>query len=240
MPLPGHLSSLYPDVTTVLIFFTVDQFCHQNSHTECVLFVWHFFLFDIRIFRFVSIIVCISHLFLFSSEQYFFWGVVGGLCCRTWVVGGVGAVHCRARALSTWASVVSAHGLSSCGARTQLLCSMWDLPRAGIKPRSPALPGRFLSSVPQGRSLNSIPLYECITFYFLSILLVIDICLQFRAIMNEATLDNCVYVFVNICFHLFQTNTQKWSWRQAFSNFMRNFQVNFQNNYTIYTPTSNV
>ena len=110
MPLPGHLSSLYPDVTTVLIFFTVDQFCHQNSHTECVLFVWHFFLFDIMIFRFVSIIVCISNLFLFSSEWYFFLGVVGGLCCRTWVVGGEGAVHCRARALSAWAAVVEHTG----------------------------------------------------------------------------------------------------------------------------------
>ena len=38
------------------------------------------------------------------------------------------------------ASVVAAHGLSS-------LCGMWDLPRSRIKPGSPALAGRFLSTV---------------------------------------------------------------------------------------------
>ena len=62
---------------------------------------------------------------------------------------------CRARALGMRASVVVAHGLSSCGswalecrlsscgAWTQPLCSMWDLPRLGLKPVSPALAGGF-------------------------------------------------------------------------------------------------
>ena len=31
-----------------------------------------------------------------------------------------------------------------------MLCSMWDLPRPGIVPMSPALAGRFLTTGPQG------------------------------------------------------------------------------------------
>ena len=34
-----------------------------------------------------------------------------------------------------------------------LICSMWDLPRPGIKPTSPALQGEFLTTGPPGKSL---------------------------------------------------------------------------------------
>ena len=37
--------------------------------------------------------------------------------------------------------------LSSCGARALLLHGMWDLPRPGLKPVSPALAGEFLTTV---------------------------------------------------------------------------------------------
>ena len=65
---------------------------------------------------------------------------------------------CGARALGVWASVVVAHRLSSCGswalerklsscgARAQLLCSMWDFPKLGLEPMSPALAGGFLTT----------------------------------------------------------------------------------------------
>ena len=49
-------------------------------------------------------------------------------------------------------SVAVAHGLSSCGIRVHLLRSIWDLPRPGIKPVSPALAGGFLTTVPPGKS----------------------------------------------------------------------------------------
>ena len=70
---------------------------------------------------------------------------------------------CRARALGARASVVVAHGLSSCGlqalehrlsscgARALLLRGMWDLPGPGLKPVSPALAGRCLTTVPPGK-----------------------------------------------------------------------------------------
>ena len=57
------------------------------------------------------------------------------------------------------ASLVAEHRLqtrrlSSCGSRAQLLRGMWDLPRPGLKPVSPALAGRFSTTVPPGKPYN--------------------------------------------------------------------------------------
>ena len=41
--------------------------------------------------------------------------------------------------------------LSSCGSRAQLLRGMWDLPRPGLEPVSPALAGGFLTTAPRGK-----------------------------------------------------------------------------------------
>ena len=41
--------------------------------------------------------------------------------------------------------------LSSCGSRAQLLCGMWDLPRPGLEPVSPALAGRLSTTAPPGK-----------------------------------------------------------------------------------------
>ena len=43
------------------------------------------------------------------------------------------------------------HRLSSCGSRVQLLHSMWDLPRPGLEPVSPALAGGFSTTAPPGK-----------------------------------------------------------------------------------------
>ena len=70
---------------------------------------------------------------------------------------------CGAPALGVWASVVVAHGLSSCGLRAlerrlsscaagaYLLHGMWDLPGPGLEPVSPALAGGFLTTAPPGK-----------------------------------------------------------------------------------------
>ena len=62
-----------------------------------------------------------------------------------------------------WASIVVAHGLSSCGSRALecrlsscgawalLLRGTWDLPGPGLEPVSPALAGGFLTPVPPGK-----------------------------------------------------------------------------------------
>ena len=43
------------------------------------------------------------------------------------------------------------HRLSSCGSRAQLLRGMWDLPRSGLEPVSPAFAGRFSTTAPRGK-----------------------------------------------------------------------------------------
>ena len=43
--------------------------------------------------------------------------------------------------------------LSNCGSQAQLLRSMWDLPRPGLEPVSPALAGRFSTTAPPGKPL---------------------------------------------------------------------------------------
>ena len=41
--------------------------------------------------------------------------------------------------------------LSSCGSRAQVLRGMWDPPRPGLEPVSPALAGRFSTTAPPGK-----------------------------------------------------------------------------------------
>ncbi|KAJ8788368.1 hypothetical protein J1605_000424 [Eschrichtius robustus] len=50
--------------------------------------------------------------------------------------------------------------LRSCGSRAQLLRGMWDLPRPGLEPASPALAGRLLTTVPPGKPHGTILLSE--------------------------------------------------------------------------------
>ena len=54
------------------------------------------------------------------------------------------------------ASLVAEHRLqtrrlSNCGSRAQPLRGMWDLPRPGLEPASPALAGRFSTTAPPGK-----------------------------------------------------------------------------------------
>ena len=41
--------------------------------------------------------------------------------------------------------------LSSCGSQAQSLRGMWDLPRPGLEPVSPALAGRLSTTAPPGK-----------------------------------------------------------------------------------------
>ena len=64
------------------------------------------------------------------------------------------------RPLTITASLVVEHRLqtrrlSSCGSRAQLLHGMWDLPRPGLEPVSPALAGRFSTTAPPGKPQNT-------------------------------------------------------------------------------------
>ena len=111
--------------------------------------------------------------------QAFLWLQRAGATLRC----GVQASHCGgfscrgAWALGTWASVVVAHGFSSCGSRALecrlsscgtwalLLCGMWDPPRPGLEPMSPALAGGLPTTAPPDLSSNSQRLPSAVSFF---------------------------------------------------------------------------
>ena len=61
--------------------------------------------------------------------------------------------------LTIAASLVAEHRLqtrrlSSCGSRAQSLRGMWDPPRPGLEPVSPALAGGFSTTAPPGKHMG--------------------------------------------------------------------------------------
>ena len=79
----------------------------------------------------------------------------GFSCCRAWALGTQASVvvACGLSSCGSWALE---HRLSSCGAPAQLLRGMWDLPRPGLEPVSPALAGGFLTTAPAAKSPGSV------------------------------------------------------------------------------------
>ena len=73
-------------------------------------------------------------------------------CCRAQAVEYAGFGSCSSQALE--------HRLNTCGSWADLLLSMWDLPRPGIEPVSPALAGRSFITEPPGKTLNFVEFEE--------------------------------------------------------------------------------
>ena len=74
------------------------------------------------------------------------------------------------------------HRLSSCGSRAQLLRRMWDLPRPGLEPVSPALAGRFLTTAPPGKPQQNSILISVFLFYskYMILTIVLNYALQIK------------------------------------------------------------
>ena len=137
-------------------------------------------------------------------------------------------LYCRAQALGAWASVVVAHGLSSCGswaldhrlsscgARAQSLCGMWDLPRSGLEPMPPALAGGFLTTAPPGKP--QVHLFEKEQHI-----------LFFPLLKTQVNMFNYESYFL---FHARQNNDFQFYW------LVRIMQVNFQPRYLFCDPSS--
>ena len=96
---------------------------------------------------------------LFVCFIYLFLAVLGlRFCARAFSsCGKWGPLFIAVRGpLTIVASLLAEHRLqtrklSSCGSRAQLPRGMWDLPRPGLEPVSPALAGRFSTTVPPGK-----------------------------------------------------------------------------------------
>ena len=95
----------------------------------------------------------------FFNFIYLFLAVLGlRFCARAFSsCGKRGPLFIAVRGpLTIVASLVAEHRLqtrrlSNCGSRAQLLRSMWDLPRPGLEPVSPALAGRLSTTAPPGK-----------------------------------------------------------------------------------------
>ena len=90
------------------------------------------------------------------------------LHCGAWASYCGGFSRCQhglqACGLSTCGTQALECRLSSCGAWAQLLYGMWDLPRPGIEPVSPALAGKFSTTAPPGKS--NVQVFVCAQFSF--------------------------------------------------------------------------
>ena len=98
--------------------------------------------------------------FLNFGFIYFLFMAVLGLrfCARAFsICGKWGPLFIAVRGpLIIAASLVAEHRLqtrrlSNCGSQAQLLRGVWDLPRPGLEPVSPALAGRFSTTAPPGK-----------------------------------------------------------------------------------------
>ena len=125
--------------------------------------LWYFFdlksiLFDIRLAT-TALFFFFKKFTFFYLFIYLFMTVLGlRFCARAFsscVKWGPLFIAVRGP-LTIAASLVAEHRLqtrrlSNCGSRAQLLRGMWDLPRPGLEPMSPALAGRFSTTAPPGK-----------------------------------------------------------------------------------------
>ena len=103
-------------------------------------------------------------IFLLFIYLFLFMAVLGlRFCARAFSsCGERGPLFIAVRGpLTVAASLVAEHRLQtrrlgSCGSWAQLLRGMWDLPRPGLEPVSPALAGRFSTTAPPGKPYNII------------------------------------------------------------------------------------
>ena len=98
--------------------------------------------------------------------------------------------------LTIEASLVAEHRLqtrrlSNCGSRGQLLHGMWDLPRPGLEPVSPALAGRFSTTAPPGK-----PYISIFEKNFIGVWLIYNVVLVSRVQQSESV----IHIRVSILF----------------------------------------
>ena len=126
---------------------------------------------NIQYLRFLWIIFLLAPLIIIYLFIHLFILAVLGLrfCARaSSSCGKRGPLFIAVRGpLTIAASLVAEHRLqtrrlSNCGSRTQLLCGMWDPPRPGLEPVSPALAGGFSTTAPPGKPMKPL-LISCKT-----------------------------------------------------------------------------
>ena len=132
--------------------------CGTAKQTNTLYRLFSFFIF----YFFNAILVCL-HSFYVCMYVWLCWVFVSvrGLSLVV-ASGGHSSSRCGGHS-SSWCAglslsrpLIAEHRLqtcrlSSCGSRAELLRGMWDLPRPGLEPASPALAGRFSTTAPPGK-----------------------------------------------------------------------------------------
>ena len=113
MGLVGSSNHILPLPVTARL---LDFFLTDTIHCVAFDFLFSFFLIYKFIYLFIFIFGCVGSLLLCVGFLWF-WQVRATLHCIAWDSHCSGFSCCRAGALGTWASVVVARGLSSCGMR---------------------------------------------------------------------------------------------------------------------------
>ena len=115
-----------------------------------------------RVFCFFNLILLISFCLcqVFVAVSVFLQLQCMGFSCRAQTPRRASVV--AAHELSSCSSQTLEHRLNSCGAQTYLLRDLWNLPRPGIEPLSPALADGFFASEPPGKSRG----FFCLRFFF--------------------------------------------------------------------------
>ena len=129
-------------------YYMCFSICYERYMTEVLLLKSTMGLNSVFFFFFLNLFI---YLFILA--------VLGlHLCARAFSsCGEWGPLFITVRGpLTIAASLVAEHRLqtrrlSSCGSRTQLLRGMWDPPRPGPEPMSPALAGGFSTTAPPGK-----------------------------------------------------------------------------------------
>ena len=159
----GRLSA-----SILVMFHTLSLTSYRNVFTEMTFFtsdcsIWSiiivFFFFFYKWCQGIQDNFLYLFFFNFYLFIYLFMAVLGlRSCARAFSsCGKRGPLFIAVRGpLTIAASLVAEHRLhtcklSNCGSRAQLLCGMWDLPRPGLEPMSPALAGRFSTTAPPGK-----------------------------------------------------------------------------------------
>ena len=109
--------------------------------------------------------------------------------------------------LTIAASLVAEHRLqtrrlSSCGSRAQLLRGMWDLPRPGLIPVSPALAGRFSTTSPPGKPeykiFKIIAIVACVKWYLIVVIVCISLMINYIKHLLMCMLAICISLWRNV------------------------------------------
>ena len=134
---------MYSQISLLLSHLVDLALVYSVSPTTLILFYLFIYLFVFKINLLINLFLAVLGL-RFCARAFSSRGEWGPLFI---------AVH---GPLTVAASLVAEHRLqmrrlSSCGSRAQLLHGMWDPPRPGLEPVSPALAGRLSTTVPPGK-----------------------------------------------------------------------------------------